>query len=58
MSVTAPEGTSLAAMDEVMRVVETEMRSIPGVRLVLAKPAAVSWAASILAVLRPHRPAR
>ena len=36
VNVTAPEGTSLAAMDEVMRLVETEIRSIPGVQFVLA----------------------
>jgi hydrophobic/amphiphilic exporter-1 (mainly G- bacteria), HAE1 family len=36
VNVTAPEGTSLAAMDEVMRVVETEIRAIPGVQFVLA----------------------
>jgi HAE1 family hydrophobic/amphiphilic exporter-1 len=33
--VTAPEGTSLAAMDEVMRTVEAELRATRGVRLVL-----------------------
>jgi hydrophobic/amphiphilic exporter-1 (mainly G- bacteria), HAE1 family len=36
VSVTAPEGTSIAAMDEVMRMVETALREIPAVRLVLA----------------------
>jgi hydrophobic/amphiphilic exporter-1 (mainly G- bacteria), HAE1 family len=36
VTVTAPEGTSLAAMDEVMRLVEAEIRSIPAVRFVLA----------------------
>jgi HAE1 family hydrophobic/amphiphilic exporter-1 len=36
VSVTAPEGTSIAAMDEVMRAVEAELRAIPAVRLVLA----------------------
>ena len=35
VSVTAPEGTSLAAMDEVMQAVSTELRSIPGIQLVL-----------------------
>ncbi|HWP45986.1 MAG TPA: efflux RND transporter permease subunit [Candidatus Limnocylindrales bacterium] len=34
--VTAPEGTSLAAMDKIMQAVESELRSTPGVRLVLA----------------------
>jgi HAE1 family hydrophobic/amphiphilic exporter-1 len=36
VNVTAPEGTSLAAMDEVLRALETELRTTPGVRLVLA----------------------
>jgi HAE1 family hydrophobic/amphiphilic exporter-1 len=36
VTVTAPEGTSLAAMDEVMQLVEEQIRSIPGVRFVLA----------------------
>jgi hydrophobe/amphiphile efflux-1 (HAE1) family protein len=35
VAVTAPEGTSLAAMDEVMQAVSTELRSIPGIRMVL-----------------------
>ena len=36
VAVTAPEGTSLAAMDEVMQAVSTELRSIPGITLVMA----------------------
>ncbi|MBI3464986.1 MAG: efflux RND transporter permease subunit [Planctomycetes bacterium] len=32
VSVTAPEGTSLAAMDKTMRAVEDEIRSVPGVQ--------------------------
>ncbi|MGH2618404.1 MAG: efflux RND transporter permease subunit, partial [Thermomicrobiales bacterium] len=36
VNVTAPEGTSLAAMDEIMRAVESDLRATPGVRLVLA----------------------
>jgi HAE1 family hydrophobic/amphiphilic exporter-1 len=36
VSVNAREGTSLVAMDEVMRAIETELRSTPGVQLVLA----------------------
>ncbi len=36
VAVTAPEGTSLAAMDEVMQAVSAELRSIPGVTLVMA----------------------
>jgi hydrophobic/amphiphilic exporter-1 (mainly G- bacteria), HAE1 family len=34
--VTAPQNTSLAAMDEVMRAIESELQNTPGVRLVLA----------------------
>ena len=34
--ITAPERASLAAMDEVMRLVEAELQKIPGLRLVLA----------------------
>ena len=40
VNVTAPEGTSLAAMDEVMRAVEKELRAIPVVRWCSAMPAA------------------
>jgi HAE1 family hydrophobic/amphiphilic exporter-1 len=36
VTVTATEGTSLAAMDEVMQTISTELRSIPGVQLALA----------------------
>jgi HAE1 family hydrophobic/amphiphilic exporter-1 len=36
VSVNAPEGTSLSAMDEVMQAISAELRSIPGVQLVLA----------------------
>lgn len=34
--VAAPQGTSLAAMDEIMRAVEAELRAVPGVQFVLA----------------------
>jgi len=37
LNVTAPLGASIAAMDEVMRRVEDEVRSTPGVRTVLAQ---------------------
>lgn len=33
--VTAPQGTSLASVDEIMSTVEKELRAVPGVRLVL-----------------------
>ena len=36
LTVTAPEGTSLAAMDEIMRDVERDVRKVAGVRTVLA----------------------
>ena len=36
VNVTAPEGTSVAGMNEVMQLVENDLRSIPGVRLVLS----------------------
>ena len=35
VNVTAPQGTSLAAMDEIMLAVGKEIRSVPGVRIVL-----------------------
>jgi len=36
VGVNAPEGTSLAAMDEAMHAVENELRTTPGVRVILA----------------------
>jgi HAE1 family hydrophobic/amphiphilic exporter-1 len=36
VGVTAPQGTSMASMDEIMNIVVGEVRSIPGVRLVLS----------------------
>ena len=36
VNVNAPEGTSLASIDEIMRAVEAELRDVPGVTLVLA----------------------
>jgi HAE1 family hydrophobic/amphiphilic exporter-1 len=35
VNVTAPQGTSLASMDEIMRAVENEIRAVPLVRLML-----------------------
>jgi HAE1 family hydrophobic/amphiphilic exporter-1 len=35
VNVTAPEGTSLASMDEIMRAIENEIRTVPLVRLML-----------------------
>ena len=36
MNVTAPEGTSMAAMDDIMRAVEKDVRGVPGVRTMLS----------------------
>jgi HAE1 family hydrophobic/amphiphilic exporter-1 len=36
MQITAPEGTSTAAMDEILRAVDRDVRSVPGVRTVLS----------------------
>ncbi len=36
MNINAPEGTSLAAMNDAVQAIEKEVKSIPGVRLVLA----------------------
>lgn len=36
VNVTAPEGASIAAMDEIMRSIEKDIRSIHGVRLILS----------------------
>jgi HAE1 family hydrophobic/amphiphilic exporter-1 len=36
LRISAPQGTSLASMDELIRAVEAELRATPGVRLVLA----------------------
>ncbi len=36
VNVVAPQGTSLASMDEIMLAVDKELRSVPGVRMVLA----------------------
>ncbi len=35
VNVVAPQGTSLASMDEIMREVDKELRSVPGIKLVL-----------------------
>ncbi|KRT75027.1 MAG: Cation/multidrug efflux pump, hydrophobic/amphiphilic exporter-1 (mainly G- bacteria), HAE1 family [Deltaproteobacteria bacterium CSP1-8] len=36
VTVSAPQGTSLGSMDDIMRAIADEVRSLPGVRLVLA----------------------
>lgn len=35
INVTGPQGANVAAMDDVMRAIESDMRSIPGIRLML-----------------------
>jgi hydrophobic/amphiphilic exporter-1 (mainly G- bacteria), HAE1 family len=46
IGVTGPEGMSLAAMDEVMQALTTELRSIPGIQLVLASSGS-TWLGSV-----------
>src|SRR5499425_374188 len=46
IGVTGPEGMSLAAMDEVMQALTTELRSMPGIRLVLASSGS-AWLGSV-----------
>jgi hydrophobe/amphiphile efflux-1 (HAE1) family protein len=46
IGVTGPEGMSLAAMDEVMQALSTELHSIPGIRLVLASSGS-TWLGSV-----------
>ncbi len=60
MNVTAREGTSLAAMDSTMRVLETELRQIPMIRTVLASVGGGGFIGSvnngrIYIRLAPHR---
>jgi hydrophobic/amphiphilic exporter-1 (mainly G- bacteria), HAE1 family len=58
MTVTAPEGASVAAMDDAMRAVEAELRQIPGIRLLLTTigggPFATSNEAQVFVALAPH----
>jgi HAE1 family hydrophobic/amphiphilic exporter-1 len=46
IGVTGPEGMSLAAMDEVMQTLTTELHAIPGIRLVLASSGS-TWLGSV-----------
>jgi HAE1 family hydrophobic/amphiphilic exporter-1 len=58
MTVTAPEGVSVAAMDEAMRAVEAELRQIPAIRLLLTTigggPFASSNEAQLFVGITPH----
>jgi HAE1 family hydrophobic/amphiphilic exporter-1 len=58
MTVTAPEGASVAAMDDAMRAVEGELRQIPGIELLLTTigggPFATSNEAQVFVAIAPH----
>jgi HAE1 family hydrophobic/amphiphilic exporter-1 len=46
--VNAPEGTSLTAMDKIMQAIESDLRTTPGVRIVLASTLVAVTSISIL----------
>jgi hydrophobic/amphiphilic exporter-1 (mainly G- bacteria), HAE1 family len=58
MGVTAPEGASVAAMDDAMRAIEGELKQIPAVRLVLTTiaggPFQVANEAQAFIAIAPH----
>jgi HAE1 family hydrophobic/amphiphilic exporter-1 len=58
MSVTAPEGASVAAMDDAMRAIEAELRQIPAIRLVLITigggPFSTANEAQLFVGIAPH----
>jgi HAE1 family hydrophobic/amphiphilic exporter-1 len=58
MSVTAPEGISVAAMDDAMRAIERELAQIQGIRLVLTtiagNPFSTSNEAQVFVGIAPH----
>jgi HAE1 family hydrophobic/amphiphilic exporter-1 len=58
MTVTAPEGASVAAMDDAMRAIEGELRQIEGIRLLLTTigggPFATSNEAQVFVAIAPH----
>jgi HAE1 family hydrophobic/amphiphilic exporter-1 len=58
MSVTAPEGASVAAMDDAMRAIEAELREIPAIRLVLTTiaggPFSTTNEAQAFVAIAPH----
>jgi HAE1 family hydrophobic/amphiphilic exporter-1 len=58
MTVTAPEGASVAAMDDAMRAIEAELRQIEGIRLLLTTigggPFATSNEAQVFVAIAPH----
>ena len=59
VNVTAPQGTSLASMDEIMRAVESEIRADPvGALDALRCRRELHWRREPGQLLRPHRAAR
>jgi HAE1 family hydrophobic/amphiphilic exporter-1 len=58
MTVTAPEGASVAAMDDAMRAIEAELRQIPAIRLVLTTigggPFSTANEAQVFVAIAPH----
>jgi HAE1 family hydrophobic/amphiphilic exporter-1 len=58
MSVTAPEGASVAAMDDAMRAIENEVRQIKGIRVVLTTiaggPFSTANEAQVFVAIAPH----
>ena len=58
MTVTAPEGASVAAMDDAMRAIEGELRQIRGIQLLLTTigggPFATSNEAQVFVAIAPH----
>jgi HAE1 family hydrophobic/amphiphilic exporter-1 len=58
MSVTAPEGASVAAMDDAMRAIENELKQIPAIRLMLTTigggPFQTANEAQVFVVIAPH----
>jgi HAE1 family hydrophobic/amphiphilic exporter-1 len=58
MSVTAPEGASVAAMDDAMRAIENELKQIPAIRTVLTTIAGGPFStvneAQVFVAIAPH----
>jgi HAE1 family hydrophobic/amphiphilic exporter-1 len=58
MSVTAPEGASVAAMDDAMRAIERELKQIPAIRKVLTTiaggPFSTTNEAQVFVAIAPH----
>jgi HAE1 family hydrophobic/amphiphilic exporter-1 len=58
MSITAPEGASVAAMDDAMRAIEKELKEIPAIRKVLTTiaggPFSTTNEAQVFVAIAPH----